>query len=424
VEFLPRFLSAALVGILGIIGINLAVKLGSELLEILGIRNYFRDVGLSGSALNIISGLFKAFLYLILLQVALAQLGIGDTFINELVTASSWAAAFMVAALVFYGFKDLFQNVAAGIYLKNNRNVRRGERVFLEEHSGKIMDVSVFSTILETDEGYTMVVKNEKVMDADLKFKRTQGDIETLEDIKKYFVAQDPSYCGPACAEMALNVFGYRFSQEKIGEMSGTEVGEGTRPEPLMESIEELTEGEVQAEYVEQEKITNLADEAKTWLNDGALLMLNFAKPYLFPDANTAHYALCVGVEGDELLIVDPSTSTGSGGVYYIDASEMLQAMGEYQGRTRGYMVMAPEDTTAYWRLENDLIYSDENLYDQLNKNMEMQLRRILRQGRVMRNVLPDNLQSYLDRWEKGEKVGRLWKAGEEGDNETSDTDE
>lgn len=433
-QSLPDVFSVLLIGILGIILVNFVTKFASGFLNRVGTRNYLREAGLSKNATYLMSLGVKGFLYLIVIQIVLEQLGIGNTFLNNAITASAYAAVFMLAALIFWGFKDLSRNLAAGIYLKNSRLVRPGEKVYLDGESGKIRDIDLFSTEVETDNGYRMLTQNSRVMDADMKFKDTQSDIETLEDVKRHFTAQDPSYCGPASAEMALSIFGYRYSQETIGEMCGTEVGTGTMPDDLIKSVESLTDGEVRVAYVEYDKITDLADEFKAWFNDGALIIPNFAKPVLFPKANTAHYSLCVGVEGDDLLIVDPSADTVSGGVYYADSGEMLEAMGEFEGRSRGYLVVAPEDTTAYWRIDRGLIYSDKSFYDEINKNMELQLRRILRQGRILKNVLPEDLQNYLERWKKDEKVGRVWKPdpsveryeGEDrgDDDETSDTGE
>lgn len=427
IEYMPRLLTVILVGILGIIGINLATNFGTRTLAKLGIRNYFREIGLSENALQLISLFIKGFLYLIVLQIVLTHIGVGDTFINEAINASSYAAVFLIAALVFWGFKDLFENIAAGLYLKSSRVVRPGEKIYLDDESGKLRGIDLFSTELETDSGYTLVTQNKEIMDADLKFKRSKSDIHTLEDVKKYFVAQDPSFCGPASAEMALSIFGYKESQEKIGELSGAKEGRGVPPEDvdkLMKSVETLTEGEVKAAYVDYDKITDLADEFKVWLNDDALIIPHFAKTYLFPQSETAHYSLCVGVEGEELLIVDPSADTVSGGVYYAEASEMLEAMGEYEGKTRGYIVLAPEDTTAYWRIERGLIYSDKSFYDEISKNMELQLRRILRQGRILKNVLPEQLQDYLNKWEKEENVSRIWKPKSERKERSTEKDQ
>ncbi|MFB6191207.1 MAG: mechanosensitive ion channel domain-containing protein [Candidatus Nanohaloarchaea archaeon] len=417
VEFLPRLVSAALVGILGIIAIDLSTKIGAELLEALGVKRYFQEIGLSGSALEVTAGLFKAFLYLLLLQIALGQLGIGETFIDQLVTASSWAAAFLVAGLLFYGFKDLFQNFAAGIYLKNSRLVRPGEEVRLEEDTGEIRNISLFSTTVDTDTGYTLLTPNREVMDSQVKFKRTKSDIDTLEDIKKHFVAQQPSYCGPASVEMALDILGYRYDQDEIGEKAGT-TEEGTEPAELMAAVEELTEEDARAGFVEIEKITELGDELKAWFNDGAVVIPYFDKSQLFPEAEEGNYVLAVGMEGDEVLVIDPNRRMG--GVYYVDQKDLYEAMDQLPDG--GYMVIAPEGTTAHWRLKNELMYSEKTYYDELSKTLETRLRKILRQGRLLTKAMPEPLESYMENWRSGERVTRLWNPRGEEEDEAPDS--
>jgi len=406
----PRLFSVLLIGVLGVTVIKIIEKFSKDFFQAMGVQKHISDGRKSSNSINIVSLGLKVFLYLILAQVIFSQLQVNITALNQLLNASAWAFAFLIAALIFTSLKDLVRNLGAGLYLRNSSRMRPGEKLHIGDEKGEIRSVDTFSTEIETDGGYTMITQNSEVVNKNLKFKRTRNDIETLEDIKEYFIAQDPSYCGPASAEMALSIFGYKYTQEQIGRLCGTEVGKGTMPQDLIDSVEELTDGEVKADYVEYEKISNLSDEFKAWFNDGALIIPNFAKPVLFPQADTAHYSLCVGVEENELLIVDPSADTVSGGVYYADSSEMLEAMAEFDGRSRGYLVLAPEDTTAYWRITKGLIYADESFYDQLNKNMELQLRRMLRQGRILKNVLPDQFQKYVEDWKKEERVERLWK--------------
>ncbi|MFB6291988.1 MAG: mechanosensitive ion channel domain-containing protein [Candidatus Nanohaloarchaea archaeon] len=411
VQFLPQLLSVVLIGILGFIAINLSIKVGSEFLKTIGIQSYFQEVGLSRSALNVIAGLVKAFLYLLLLQIAMSQLGIGDTFVDELVNASSWAIAFLVAGLLFYGFKDLFQNFAAGVYLKNSRLVRPGEEVKLGEETGEIRDIALFSTTVSTDSGYTLLSPNKRVMESDIRFKRTKNDIETLEDIKNHFVAQNPDYCGPASMEMALDILGYQNDQEEIGKKSEIEDG-GAKPAKLMDAVEDLTEKEVRTGFVPVEKIADIGDEFKAWFNDGALIVPHFDKPTLFPEAESGNYVLSVGAEDEEMLIIDPNSDTG--GVYYVDKSRLYDAMAQHP--EGGYIVIAPEGTTAHWRIKNDLLYSEKTHYDELSKTLENRMRKILRQGRLLSDVMPPSLEKYMEKWRSGEPVTRIWgpETGEE----------
>ncbi len=404
VNFLPQLFSVILIGLLGLIAINISIKVATEFLKTMGVQNYFREVGLSGSTINVVAVIVKGFLYLLLLQIALKQIGIGDTFVNELVMASSWAAALLIAALLFYGFKDLFRNFAAGVYLKNSRLVRPGEEVRLEEETGEIRDIALFSTTVNTETGYTLLTPNTKIMESELKFKRTKNDIETLEEIKRYFVSEHAAFCGPASMEMVLDIFGYRHPQEEIAEEAGIEEGETIEPVELAEIVESLTDEEVRTGFVEKDNIGDLGDELKAWFNDGALIVPVFDKSEVFPEADEGEYVLSVGVEEDEVLVVDPHAETG--GVYFIDQQELLKAMDE----DHGYIVVAPQGTTAQWRIKNDLLYSDKNYYEELSKTLEARLTKILRQGRILKDVMAPSVRNYMESWRTDRYVSRLWK--------------
>lgn len=404
----PRIASALLLGVLGIVLIRIVTRVFKDFLNTVGVNNYLRELGLSRSASNLIAAAAKAIMYIILFQVVLAQLQIGYTFLNQLLNAATWAFAFMVAAIVFYSLKDLFHNIAAGFYLKNSHLVRQGEEVKVDGESGEIKEVSLFSTSVNTDTGYTLMTPNSKLMESPLRVKRTQSDLETLEDITSYFVAQNPSYCGPASMEMALEIFGYRHDQDEIGEKSDVEVGEGVHEEDLMNAVEELTNKEVRTAWIGYDKITDLGDEYKSWFNDGALIVSNFYKPEIFPDATTGHFVLSVGVEGDEILNLDPNGTNG--GVYYVGKETLEDAMAEF-GHKRGYIVLAPKGTTAYWRIKNDLIYADKSLYEEISKTLESRLRKVLRQGRILKNSTPESMEKYIEKWSADEeKLTRVWK--------------
>lgn len=400
-EFIPNLLSAALVGILGVIGIRLLTKLTENFMNTLGATSYLREAGFSGSAVKVIAGLLKGFLYLVLLQIALSQLGIGDTFVRELVHASSWAAAFLVASLLFFGFKDLFRNFAAGIYLKNSRFIRPGEEVHIEEEETEIRDISLFSTSLNTKSGKTIISPNSRIMESDISFRRTKNNLDTLEEIKNYFVAEEPEDCGAASIQMALEIFGHRHEQPDIIQ----KIDENQEPENLVEVVEDVTEGKVKAAFIEEDKINDAAAEFKTWFNDGALIIPQFDKDTLAPESGQSEHALSVGVEGSEILIVDPQSKKG--GVYYIDKSKLRNAM--KSSRNGGYLVLAPEGTTSQWRVKNDLLYSDRDNYDELSKTLEARLTKIMRRGRTMEDAMPEAASSYIDKWQVQGDVTRLW---------------
>lgn len=416
-EYVTRVITALLLFVLGIILVKGLMGVIRSFITNLELRGQVETIGVSPRVLDAFLTGIKLLLYLVVVEVSIAQLGVFTTAIIDMtLTAATWGAVLLLGALGFFGFKDLIQNYAAGIYLRGSDVLEPGKRVRIGEESGEVREIDTFSTTISTDSGYFMLAPNKGLMSTDILFKRVKAEIETLEDIKDFFVGGSTPYQGPASVEMALTMFGFDISQGDISE----KVEEPPKPGELGEAIEELTQSEVKTAFVEQDKVTDLGDEFKIWFNNGALLIPYFDKSVLFPGSDADSYVLCVGVEGEELLVVDPSNS--SGGVYYVDKAEMMRALaGQENG---GYLVLAPRGTTAFWRIKNDLIYSNLSLYRQLSKSLEMQLSKILRSGRVLKYIIPDSVEDFTEKWREEGAVTRMWAPDENGDGGDKQLDE
>lgn len=405
--YLPRLFTVLLIGVLGVTVINIATQVMRNFLQTTGVRNYIRETGLSINSIKLLVGSFKAFLYLLLFQVLISRLDIGNTFVSEIITASSWAIALLVAGLLFYGFKDLFHNFAAGVYLKNSRIVRPGEEVKVDDESGEIKDVSLFSTTVNTNSGYTVLAPNSEIMDKQLKFKRAQSDLDTLEDISSYFVAERSGYSAAASLEMSLEVLGFRKGQDEIQEKikeqeAGEEEGEYTEVDKIQETVSELTNHKLNSAWIEKDKISDISDELKTWFNDEGLVVLRMQKD-LAGEEEEEGYVLATAVEGEEVLLVDPVER----GVYYVHKDKLERALNMEEG---GYLAVAPEGTTSFWRIKNSLIYSEKKDYDdELSKTLESRLRKIARQGRIIKSITPEAMKEYIEKWRADETSALLW---------------
>jgi len=419
---LPRVFTVLLIGVLGVILIRIATQIVKNFLQTTGVKNYIRETGLSVNSIKLLVGTFKAFLYLLLVQVLVAQLNIGSTFISEIITASSWAIAFLAAGLLFYGFRDLFQNFAAGAYLKNSRIVRPGEEVKVDGESGEIRDVSLFSTTVNTSSGYTVLAPNKKIVESNLRFKRAESDLDTLEEISSYFVAEGKDYSAAASLEMTLEVLGFRKSQEEIFQRiedieADEEEKEYSEIEKIEETVSELTNHRLNSAWIEKEKISDVDNELKSWFNDGAMAILRINKELANEKTDRSGYCLAVGAEGEEVLIVDPSEE----GVYYMHEDRLKDALEFKEG---GYLVVAPEGTTSFWRVKNDLIYSEKKHYKELSKTLESRLRKIIRQGRILENVAPEAMERYMEKWRSDETSALLWRPTDEDDKDEQTTED
>lgn len=413
VVYTPRVVTAVLVFLLGVILVKGFVHGLRTFVGRLEVKEQARSVGVSPKVLGGFIVGIKLFLYLVVVEVSIIQLGVSADIINNTITAASYGIVLLLALLGFFGFKDLIQNYAAGIYLRGSDALKPGKRVKLDDETGEIRDVSLFGTTISTDSGYFLFAPNKRLMNQDILFKRVKADVDTLEDITDYFLADGSPYQGAATSEMALAMFGFDITQGDISEAVGEE-----QPSPgeLGDQVEDLTEGEIQHAVVDADKITDAGREFKVWFNNGALLLPYFDKSVLFPSSDGQQYVLCVAVEGDELLILDPD-SGDSGGVYYVDAAEMQDAMGAADGG--GYLVLAPRGTTAFWRIKNDLIYASLSFYTEISKNLEVQLGKIVRRGEVLKQIIPDVVQDFIERWqvEEGEdSITRMWEAERNGD--------
>lgn len=410
--YAPSVLTTILIVILGFVVANVITDFvrrflktfRSETTEGTGISPKFFDMTVTG---------IKIFLYIIIVEIAATQIGFSWQLLSNTLTAASYAVVFLLALVAFFGFKDLIENYAAGIYLRGSKMLKPGKEVRIGDERGEIRNVSNFSTTISTESGYFMQIPNSVLREKEIFFKRSKAEVETLEDVKKYFSARKPSLCGVASVETALAMFGYDVPQDEIEEVVvGEEEVEKLELsyDDYGEVIENLTSEDVKTAWVPFDKIRNLRDELKAWFNDGALVMMKFEKTVIFPESETSNFVLCVGVEGDEILILDPDPETG--GVYYADYKDLTEAMKEWEN-SRGYIALAPEGSTAYWRVKKGLIYSHPNLYDELSKSLEVQLSKILRKSRILKDVMPEAVSDFVEKWRSEEKAEKVWEPEE-----------
>ncbi|MFB6199251.1 MAG: mechanosensitive ion channel domain-containing protein [Candidatus Nanohaloarchaea archaeon] len=377
-EAFPELLSALLIGALGIITINLATNLISEFIKSMGGEKYLWDIGLSRNSAEILNAGIKAFLYLILIQVILTHVGIGNTFINEIITASTWAGAFLIAAITFYSTKDLFLNAAASLYLKSSNAFKPGEEVVFKGREATIKDTSIFNTLLSDETGFQVMTPNKKLMEKQIRFKRAETDVELLENIVEYFSKQGEET--EATVEMALEALGQRASEESIEEALEEQ-------EPAS-AIQEVSENQLETLTVEGDQVGKLGDEFKAWLNGDALIVLQ--EEQLFGKESLS---VVVGFEENEAVVLKIGESRG---VYLIDSERLKNAL-----KDSNFVVAADENSRSGWRIKNELPYVDPESYEELSKTLESRLKRMERQARILDEVKPDSFLQYMEKWKR-----------------------
>jgi len=407
-DLIPQILSIILVIVLGITIIEFFIFILKSFIKSVGLDEYLELYNL-GHLLGVIIWIVKVTMHLVLIEIILRMVGVDFTPFTTFLRIVFYASFVLLVLFTFIGLKWFVENLFAGLFLRSIPYFKVGRSIKYGDFKGEIQSITKAAITIKRGKKIKWI-PNKLMTHAELEFEEKIPELRSLPKIKKYFVEQKPSYCGPASAEIILNIFGHKVDQLDIGEKCKTAVGVGTHPKTLIGVSEKLTKKKVRGVWIDYDNILDLQKEIKSWLDQGALVIIDYKKNYLFPKAKTAHYSVVIAVEGNELLVVDPSMHTG--GVYYVDPNRVFKGMNTYskliKGK-RGYIVLAPSGTNAYWRIENDLAYADIGLYDDLNKKLRDKLARLTNKTNNG-TIFPNKVKKFLNNWEKKEKISRVWK--------------
>ena len=419
--YIPFILSIILLGVLIVLVVKVISYFLDKFISTSGIKSLIREYGQEQAFSNILH-LLRYTLYIIFSLIALTSLGIDISSTVLFLKGILYPLLIFALILLFVGMKPFIENYFAGLYLKNMNFLRIGEQVKIKEEACTIEALKTEGLILKSRDSFSVFVPYKKLYNEQLKYREIIYDLATLEKIKNHFLAQNPSYCGPASASIVLKIFGYDITQEEFGRMAktivppqkrldGATIPGGTHPKDLISTVERITENKVKGAWVSIDKINDLKIELKTWLDNKALIIIDYKKSFLFPEAKKAHYSVCFSVRGDELVILDPSQKKG--GVYFADIKKVYLGMNTYSEllkEKRGYIVLAPKGTTAYHRLEKGLIYSDPDLYNNLSNSLTKDLNSLISHASKLEEILPKSIKKTIEDHKRKEKVTRVWR--------------
>jgi len=404
--FIPSVVIFFLIFVLGYILVTLIADALSFLFIKFGSDSYLEEFGISKQIISSFFLIVKFFLLLIVLMLSFSSIGVDvalfQGFFNTLITA----IIVLALALFFFGFKDIFQNFFSSIFIERNV-IKPGQQIKIGNESGEVIGVDIHGVMIRLGSGYNLVVPNKEFIKKEFYLKRARSDISKLESVRTKFIPQLNYFCGPASASMMLSFFGYNFSQQEIGNLAGTTTPGGTKPLDLINSVEKLTNNLVKGQLLRYNQIYNLKDEVKSWIGDGAMILLWYKKPVLFPNkkSRSGHFVLCVGVEDEELILMDPSPQTA--GVYMVDYRLMDEAMSETD-KKRGYLVFAKKGTPAFWRLQEGLIYANVASYKNLSKSFERYVNKLIRRKSVVNELLSEFVFNEISN-DPEKKIKKIW---------------
>jgi hypothetical protein len=405
VNAVPSVIVLLLLMFLGFIIINFVFDLLQNIFTKIGLNDYANELGVSETFIERTFLLVKTFLFLILFSVSFNLVGFKIPFFDQLLLALIYGIMLFIFVTLFFTFKEPLENILLENYVQT-KLIRKGETVKIDDETGEVIGIDSFGVTIRLENGYNAVIPNREIAKKKFYVKRTRNDLSKLETIRTNFVAQKPAFCGPASASMLLNFFGFNYTQEQIGEKAKTKMPGGTGPKNLINAVQELTEGKVRGVLIKYKEIFDLKNEIKGWLSDGALIILWFSKKSIFKTSKTkGHYVLCVGMEENELIIMDSSKTTA--GVYLAHSNLFEEAMSE-KDKQRGYLVFAKRGTPSFWRMGEGLIYSDANAYNELSKSFERYLKKVVRKNEAIEQIISEHLSRVVET--KKFEPKRVWK--------------
>ncbi|HDP73746.1 MAG TPA: hypothetical protein ENN46_02185 [Candidatus Woesearchaeota archaeon] len=412
VDAVPRVITVVLLFVIGVFIINLVISLIKLFISKTGIEDYLVEED-SVHILRIALVLVKVLLYLLLINIV----AIASDFpiVREMLGMIVLPAVGFLIAVFFVGIINPARDYVGGVYLKKVYKLKPGTSIDFQDKAYEVEKVHNLHTELVSGGNRFFLVPNRILSSGIIAFGKRSREIESLEKIKENYFAQLPSHCGPASAQIVLSFFGIESDQKELGKLMKTitrtreDEAAGTHPKKLISAVENFTNKEVIGCWLDYDKISNLKKEAREWLGEGALLIVDYKKKYLFPNSKRAHYSVAVGVKGDELLVVDPSSKAG--GVYFSDYRDIEAGMNTHsrliKGK-RGYVVLAPKGTPAYRRIKDGLVYSDINMYQKATKALKDKLNKFT-SSVTLYETFPPFIRKHLKDFER-EQVRRVWK--------------
>ncbi|MBU0635708.1 C39 family peptidase [Candidatus Micrarchaeota archaeon] len=398
----PNLIIFLLIMLIGYIAIAIAIKLLEGFVKKVLLQDRFEEFGINKSLFSSIFMILQLFLVLVLLNAALLYSGFSLSFIDVIVNTIIVVFIVGLFGVIIFAFHKHWSNLLLAPVVRK-KGIKPGTIIKIDNFVGEVASVTEKGVHIHLDDGFDFFIPNQEVIGKKVGIQRVHTNLSSFENLLTNFVAQKKSYCGPASASMILSFFGLEFSQEVIAQKAQTKVPGGNEPEEIIKAVHELTKGEVLSKLVPYTHVKNLRDELKNWLGEGALLMLWYKKPILFPDATTGHYVVGIGVNENDIIVLDPSSETG--GVYTVNYNLMEGAMGKTD-KERGYIIFAVKGSSAYWLLSKRITYTDANMYKSLSKGAEKHLRRLWRKHALIKDIISEHVSSKIEE----PKVTPIWK--------------
>ena len=373
--------------IIGIIIVNLTIWTIDWLADILNLKEHFINAGLGQEFWVMIEIFIKLILYLIITEIIVGMLNLGSTIINVILLSIAIGTVILFIGLLFYGLKDFFSNWFASLSLKSSGLFKNGQTIITNEANGEIVSINSMATIIDSGKGEYIWIPNSKIASQKVIIKKSGFNLKLLEEFRKNFKSENPII---KYVEMIFEIFDLNWKKIKNVKVENLK--------DIIKIVKENTKNLIDGLIIPYKSNINLKEETKAWLLEGGFVIFIIHKQALIPGIKKKgkQYVLCVGVEGDNLILMDDS------GTYLMNYKDLETAIGKSEEKQ--YIVFAKKGSDAFLRIKNKLYYSNPDYYKKLNKTSERKLKQMVRKLKEVNLVYPNIIKETAAKYLKVKK--------------------
>jgi vacuolar-type H+-ATPase subunit F/Vma7 len=347
---------------------------------------HLQEYQLSPRLIGFIFGFIKLFISLIILSAAMNYAELSFMVFDILLVSSVIIFMSLLAFIVGYAFKDYAANLIISPYVSKHV-VRIGQTIQLGGKIGQVTQITGHATYVAFDSGYSIMIPNSAIMKKALIIKRATSDIQKLEPlISKHTVAL-PSKSSGASLSMMLSFFGHDIESRKV--FDELKKSEGNEITAMIDTAKALTNNDIQGSFIEWNSKYDIRSEIQSWLTQEALVIVCIPSTHNDEKEKEKRYVLVVGIEEDEVVILDPVMRTR--GTYLVNANKLQKYL---EKEKTGYVVFAKKKTAAAWRINEGLYYGEISAYQSISKAFERYLRQSMRESRVVNSFISPHVSS------------------------------
>ena len=154
---MTTLLTAAIIILIGFIIGKASQKILKKSFKEIGLNKILREItGVKISIEEIITYFVMYFIYFISIVMALRHLGIATDVLNVI----SIVIIVLIGIFILLSIKDFIPNVMSGIIIYQKGIVKKGEIISFNNIIGKVTEVTLLETRLETKKGDIIIVPN------------------------------------------------------------------------------------------------------------------------------------------------------------------------------------------------------------------------------------------------------------------------